>query len=58
MPQKYQGRIIQHTPSGARFVWRTSKKTGNRYKQYLTRNTKKIRSTHSSLRGKVFILNR
>ncbi len=58
MPQTYQGRVIQHTSNGARFVWRTSKKTGNRYKQYLTRNTKRIRPTHKSLKGKIFVLNR
>ncbi len=58
MPQTYHGRTIQHTSNGARFVWRISKKTGTKYKQYLTRNTKTIRSTHTSLKGKVFILNR
>ena len=58
MPQIHQKRVIHTTGSGARFVWRTSKQTGSKYKQYLPRTTKRIKSSHSNLRGTVFVLNR
>lgn len=48
-------RKIQIGKNGARFVWRVSKTTGKRYKQYLPRRTRVIRSRFPAAHGMVYI---
>jgi hypothetical protein len=55
MPKKSASRKVQTGKNGARFVWRVSKKTGKRYKQYLPRRTRVIRSPCKAAKGMVFV---
>lgn len=55
MVQKTPKRKIQTTLSGARFVWRVSKYTGRRWKQYLPRRTQVLRSNIPAARGIVYV---
>jgi hypothetical protein len=50
-----KSRKVQTGKHGARFVLRTSRKTGKRYKQYLSRRTRVIRSPLKATKGMVFI---
>lgn len=50
-----KNRKIQTTKSGARYVWRVSKKTGKRYKQYIPRKTRIIHSPYPAAEGMVFV---
>jgi len=55
MTKKSPTRKIQNGKNGARFVWRVSNKTGKRYKQYLPRHTRIIRSPFKAAKGMVFV---
>ena len=55
MVKKSPSRKVQTTKQGARFVWRISKKTGKRYKQYISRRTRTIRSPFKATKGMVFV---
>lgn len=48
-------RKTQTGKQGGQFIWRVSKYTGRRYKQYLSRKTKIIRSPVKAAKGLVFV---
>lgn len=51
-------RKVYTTSSGARYVWRVSKKSGNRWKQYIPRKTTILKSPNKKTQGLVYILGR
>lgn len=55
MTKKSPKRKVQIGKNGARYVWRVSKASGRRYKQYLPPRTRTIRSRFPAAKGMVFV---